>query len=371
MSPIKQNEKIIQLKSMLRSEVKAISPYQAEIDSFKVKINLAGNESPFDLPAVVKKEFQACFEQAEINRYPDIYSEKLQQKMAAYLSEELKQKVTADQVIVGNGSDNILDILIRAFVNPGDKVLAQAPTFSMYKYFTELSGGEYLAVPLNENFNYQSLQKIINQEKPKIIFFCSPNNPTGQPIARELILKIAELFTGPVIVDEAYADFSELNLLSDIKTYPNLAVTRTFSKAFGLAGIRFGYLYGNKALVEELKKVLVPYNLNSLTDLLVSVMLDNIEIIKQRVAVIKEQRQLMYQQLNSYQKWRLYPSMANFLYIEGQKTTIFKKLLNQHGIKVRSYNSEPAAIRITIGSAAENEAVLNAFAEFKQLEQEE
>ncbi|MGM0499796.1 MAG: histidinol-phosphate transaminase [Bacillota bacterium] len=360
------NKKEQNLKELLRPEVKAISPYYGEEENFEVEINLSGNESPFDLPQEIKTKFKSEFDEHDINRYPEIYSERLHQTLADYLSSELNKKVKTEEVIAGNGSDEILDMLIRTFVEPGDFVLSQAPTFSMYKYFTKLNGGQYEEISLDEEFNFKKLKAKIDKLKPKLIFLCSPNNPTGEIIERELILKLADYFAGPVIVDEAYADFSEIDLMPDIKDYPNLAVTRTFSKAFGLAGIRFGYLYGNQVLVEELKKVLKPYNLNSLTDMLACLILDNDDIIKERIEFIKKERQKLYQNLNQYQNWQLYPSMANFIYIEGEKTLEFKKILNQRKIKIRSYDTEPAAIRITVGSQEENEAVLEAFAEFKE-----
>jgi histidinol-phosphate aminotransferase len=366
MSSNNLNNKEQILKEQLRPEVKAISTYHGEEDDFEVKINLSENESPFDLPQEIKDKFKKEFDQHDINRYPEIYSERLHQTLADYLGRKLDKEVSTEEVMVGNGSDEILDILIRCFVEPGDVVFSQAPTFSMYKYFTELNGGRYEELPLTEDFDYQNIKNKIDELDPRLIFFCSPNNPTGEVLEREMILKVAKYFTGPVLVDEAYADFNEIDLMPDVSDYPNLAVARTFSKAFGLAGIRFGYLYGNKVLVEELKKVLKPYNLNSLTDILACLILENDDIIKERIKFIKKERQKLYQKLNQYQKWQLYPSMANFLYIEGEKTMEFKKILNQRGIKIRSYNSKPPAVRITIGSEEENEAVLRAFAEFKE-----
>lgn len=367
MSSNNLNKKEQNLKELLRPEVKEISPYFGEKNDFEFQINLSGNESPFDLPEAKKNKFKAKFDQYDINRYPEIYSERLHQTLAAYLSRELGDNISQESVIVGNGSDQILDILIRTFVEPGDVVLSQAPTFSMYKYFTDLGGGRYEEIPLNEDFNFKNLKTKIDLLNPKLIFLCSPNNPTGEIIERELILKLADYFAGPVIVDEAYADFSEVNLMPDVSDYPNLAVTRTFSKAFGLAGIRFGYLYGNEVLVEELKKVLQPYNLNSLTDILACLILENDDIIKERIEFIKKERQKLYQNLNQYQKWTLYPSMANFLYIEGEETIKFKKILNEHGIKIRSYEKKKPAIRITVGSKEENQSVLKAFIEFRSI----
>lgn len=351
---------------MLRPEIKAISPYRGEVDDFEVKINLAGNESPFDLPEEIKNKFKKEFERRDINRYPEIYSEELHQTIAAYLSRELKKEVSVDEVAAGNGSDELLDMLIRTFIEPGDVVLSQAPTFSMYEYFTKLSGGVYEEIPLNAKFDLELLKEKIEEFKPKIIFLCSPNNPTGEVIEKELILKLADYFNGLVLVDEAYADFSSEDLMQEVSSYTNLAVTRTFSKAFGLAGIRLGYLYGNKLLVEELKKVLKPYNLNSLTDIIGCLVLKNDAVIKQRIELIKSERERVYKELADYADWKVFPSEANFIYLEGDKTHLFKEMLNDNGIKIRSYDSVPPAIRITIGSREENDAVLDVLKDFKQ-----
>ncbi|WP_238524759.1 histidinol-phosphate transaminase [Halanaerobium hydrogeniformans] len=360
----KDKEKII--KEMLRDEVRSISPYYGEEDDFEVKINLAGNESPFDLPAKIKDKFINEFQKTDINRYPEIYSEKIHQELADYLSSELNKEVSTKEVIIGNGSDELLDILIRTFVEKGDIVLSQAPTFSMYRYFSELGGGIYEEIPLDKDFTIENIKAKIDRLQPKLIFFCSPNNPTGEILAKDLILSITEYFSGPVIVDEAYADFSKEDLMAQVENHANLAVTRTFSKAFGLAGIRLGYLYGNSVLVEELKKVLKPYNLNTLTDILGCIVLNNNDIIKERIEFIKKERERVFEHLKSYSDWDLFPSEANFIYLEGKKTHLFKKALNQAGIKIRSYNTKPAAIRITIGSEEENDAVLRVLEEFKQ-----
>jgi histidinol-phosphate aminotransferase len=236
----------------------------------------------------------------------------------------------------------------------------------MYEYFTRLSGGLYKEIPLNDQFKFEILKEKIDEFKPKIIFLCSPNNPTGEVIDKDLILKLADYFSGLVLVDEAYADFSNEDLMQEVSDYSNLAVTRTFSKAFGLAGIRLGYIYGSKALIEELKKVLKPYNLNSLTDIIGCLILKNDEIIKQRIELIKSERARVFAQLADYDYWKVFPSQANFIYLEGEKTHVFKSMLNDKGIKIRTYNSEPPAVRITIGSPEENDAVLDVLENFRQ-----
>lgn len=359
-------EKAEILKEKLRPEIKAITPYHGEADDFEVKINLSGNESPFDLPQEIKEKFKIEFEKRDINRYPEIYSEELHQAIADYLSDELAKEVTVDEVAAGNGSDELLDMLIRTYVEPGDVVLSQAPTFSMYQYFTQLSGGVYEEIPLNEQFTLENLKAKIDEFEPKLIFLCSPNNPTGEMIDKELILELADYFDGPILIDEAYADFSREDLMQEVSDYVNLAVTRTFSKAFGLAGIRLGYLYANKVLIEEIKKVLKPYNLNSLTDIIGCLVLKNDSVIKERIELIKSERERIYQKLVDYSGWTVFPSQANFIYLEGANTHEFKSMLNEQGIKIRSYNTEPAAVRITIGSPAENDAVLKVLEEFKQ-----
>lgn len=367
MSSNNYNKKEKSLKNLLRPEVKAISPYMGEKDNFKVKIDLSGNESPFDLPQKIKDKFKEKFDEININRYPELYSDSLCEKISTFLQHNTGINVRSEEIIAGNGSDDLLDLIIRTFVDKGDYVLSQAPTFSMYRYFTEVNGGKYVDLPfIEEIFTFKSIKTKIDKYNPKLIFFCSPNNPTGEVLDREIVLKTAEYYRGPVIIDEAYAEFSRNNFMAEVKKISNIAVCRTFSKAYGMAGARLGYMFADRIITEEVEKVLKPYNLNIMTDLLGRIILENNDIIKERIKYIVEERDRLFKNLSQFDGWKVYNTEANFVYIEGEKTKDFKNILNQNGVKIRSYNTEPSAIRITAGSSKENDVVLKSFKQLKR-----
>ena len=353
----------IDIKELARPEVAKIKPYKGEKDNQEYRMNLSGNESPYDLPLDIKKEVAEQIIENNLNYYPKLYSESLRCKISEYLD----YNIDCNQVIVGNGSDEVLSMLIDTFINPGDNVLAAAPTFSMYQFFTELAGGNYHNFLLaNNEFNYQSMIDKINDIDPKIIFLCSPNNPTGELLSKEVILKLIDNYSGILVIDEAYAEFSGFSFLEYVNKHNNLVVTRTFSKAFGLASIRLGYLIGNKDLVQEVAKVVKPYNINSITSLIGKTILRESNVIEQRVNKIVKERKKLYDELIKYDSWNVFPSSANFIYIEGSKTTQFKEMLNNEGIKIRSFDSKPPAIRITVGKEEDNKEVISIFKKFKE-----
>ena len=353
----------VDIKKLIRPEVAKIKAYEGEKETANYRIDLSGNESPYDLPTHIKEEITDKIMDNSLNNYPNLYTESLRCSIADYL----KIDVDCDQVIVGNGSDDVLDMLINTFLEPGDRVLAAAPTFSMYRFFSELAGGIYENFSLAEKeFNFESIKELIKRLEPKMIFLCSPNNPTGELLAPETILKLADIYSGILVVDEAYAEFSNVTLLNHISEHNNLAVTRTFSKAFGLAGIRLGYLVGSRALISQVSKVLKPYNINSITSLIGKIILREEELIEERVNKIVSEREKMHKMYSEYKNWTVFPSSANFVYIEGADTVRFKNMLNNSGIKIRSFNRKPAAIRITVGTPSENEEVAAVFKKFKE-----
>ena len=353
----------VDIKKLIRPEVAKIKAYEGEKETANYRIDLSGNESPYDLPTHIKEEITEKIMDNPLNNYPNLYTESLRCSIADYLEID----VDCDQVIVGNGSDDVLDMLINTFLEPGDRVLAAAPTFSMYRFFSELAGGIYENFSLAEKeFNFESIKELIKRLEPKMIFLCSPNNPTGELLSPETILKLADIYSGILVVDEAYAEFSNVTLLNHISEHNNLAVTRTFSKAFGLAGIRLGYLVGSRALISQVSKVLKPYNINSITSLIGKIILREEELIEERVNKIVSEREKMHKMYSEYKNWTVFPSSANFVYIEGADTVRFKNMLNNSGIKIRSFNRKPAAIRITVGTPSENEEVAAVFKKFKE-----
>jgi len=353
----------VDIKNLIRPEVAKIKAYEGEKETGNYRIDLSGNESPYDLPIHIKEEITDKIMDNPLNNYPNLYTESLRCSIADYLDID----VDCDQVIVGNGSDDVLDMLINTFLEPGDRVLAAAPTFSMYRFFSELAGGIYENFSLtNKEFSFESIKELIERLEPKMIFLCSPNNPTGELLEPETILKLADIYTGILVVDEAYAEFSDVTLLNHISEHNNLGVTRTFSKAFGLAGIRLGYLVGSRALISQVSKVVKPYNINSITSLIGKIILREEGLIEERVNKIVSEREKMHKMYSEYQNWTVFSSSANFVYIEGSDTVKFKKMLNEKGIKIRSFNRKPAAIRITVGTPAENKEVAAVFKKFKE-----
>ena len=358
----------INIEKLIRPEVAKIDTYKGEKEEIKYRLDLSGNESPYDLPRHIKEEITEKIMNNPLNYYPTLYSESLRSKIADYLD----LNIDYNQVLVGNGSDDVLDMLINTFIEPGDRVLAAAPTFSMYRFFTEVAGGIYDNFSLaNREFTYDNIMGIIERNKPKMIFLCSLNNPTGELLSREVILKISDKYEGILVIDEAYAEFSKSTFLNNIKEHTNLAVTRTFSKAFGLAGIRLGYLVGSYELIKQVSKVLKPYNINSITSLIGKIILREGDLISERVDKIISERAKMLEILSDYNHWHVFPSDANFIYIEGEDTFKFKELLNSKGIKIRSFDRKPPAIRITIGKPEQNEEVAEIFKEFKEASRNE
>ncbi|MFO7815134.1 MAG: histidinol-phosphate transaminase [Halanaerobiales bacterium] len=358
----------INIEELVRPEVAKIKPYKGEKETREYSLDLAGNESPYDLPLDIKKEITDKIMENPLNYYPKLYSKSLRCSIAQYLDIDLD----CDQVMVGNGSDDVLDLMIDTFVNSGDRVLAAAPTFSMYRFFTEIVGGRYENFSLADmDFTLENIKKIIDDFEPKMIFLCSPNNPTGQQLSKDVILQLADIYSGILVIDEAYAEFAEESLLSHVNQHTNLAVTRTFSKAFGLAGIRLGYLVGSKELVKQVGKVLKPYNINSITSLIGKIILREEQLIENRVEKIKLEREKMLKIYSEYDNWNVFDSSANFVYIEGEDTMKFKEMLNKMGIKIRSFDRIPPAIRITIGKPEENKKVAKIFKEFKEVSKNE
>jgi len=353
----------INISELVRPEIREIEIYQGEKYTKKCKIDLSGNESPYDLPIDLKNKITEKIMGNSLNNYPTLYSKELRKCISDYLN----LNISYEQIIVGNGSDDVLGMLFSTFIKKGEVVLAAAPTFSMYRFFTKVAGGTYEHFSLRDSeFNYRSIKKMIDKLNPKIIILCSPNNPTGQILKTKTLLNILDTYSGILVIDEAYAEFAGSSFLKYINEYSNLVVTKTFSKAFGLAGIRLGYLVGSKELIQQVAKVLIPYNMNSITTLIGKLILKERELIKRRVDKIISEREKMFAILSEYKNWTVFPSSTNFIYIEGKEVKKFKNMLNNRGVKIRSFDHIPPAVRITIGKPEQNKKVEQTFREFKK-----
>lgn len=338
------------LQKLVRRNVSILKPYSSARDEFQAFENemtfLDANENPND---------------NGLNRYPDPYQNKVKEKLADW------KGVPKDQILLGNGSDEVLDLIFRAFCEPGnDNIITLPPTYGMYKVLADINEIENREVLLNHDFQ-PDVTAILNEMNPatKIIFLCSPNNPSGNSFERERVLKILQNFSGLVVIDEAYIDFSEKDSwLQELKNYPNLIVTQTFSKAFGMAAIRLGILYASGEIVKILTRIKPPYNVNQLTQEKALEILSEKDKIKSQVTEILNERKRLSEVLLSVEYiFKIYKSDANFLLIEvDDANKRYAQLLEKH-VVVRNRSNQPLCkncLRITVGTKEENEKLIKA-----------
>ena len=343
----------INLDILVRKNILEMNSYSSARDEFENKkqklVFLDANESPF---------------QNEINRYPNNKHIDLKQTLL-----ELNQ-LSNGQIVLGNGTDEILDLIMRVFCDPGsDKIITIPPTYGMYDVIAKTNNVENIKVPLKSNFtlNLEELKKSFS-EKTKLLFLCSPNNPTGNSFSRKDLIDLIESFNGVVVIDEAYINFSSnSSLVSLINKYNNLIVTQTMSKAFGMAGIRLGMGFSNNKIVNYINKIKPPYNINLLTEKRALKELKNIDTIKTNIKIILEERNKLIDSLNELSFIiKVYPSDSNFILIKVDDADLRYKQLIEKGIVLRNRSKEPLCdnwLRITIGTPYENELLIKNFKE--------
>jgi histidinol-phosphate aminotransferase len=291
----------------------------------------------------------------QANIYPDSDSKALREKLSEYYN------CKSENILVGNGSSELINMVINAYCEKGDKVVSFIPSFSMYQTYCDLCGAEYVGVKCNEDFT-QNINKLIEKSlevNPKIIVLCNPNNPTGYVTERKDIIKLLDAIENSLIaIDEAYADFLGDSVIDLINEYDNVVVMRTLSKAFGLAGLRVGAMIANDELIKYIWKVKVPYNLNVLSQMAVLKALENIDLVKEYINQVNILREELSNNLKKL-KFTVYNSGANFLFVESSVDNLFEKLMSC-GILIRKFNfKEKSYYRITVGTKEENEILIN------------
>lgn len=337
---------------LIRKNIKKLIPYSSARSEYKQAegIFLDANENPY----------------GEHNRYPDPFQLILKDKLA-----EVK-KVRPGQIFLTNGSDGIVDITYRVFCEPGkDKALTFPPTFAMYTVASHLNNVELITIPLDEEFqiNRPALDKYIDDENLKVIFLCSPNNPTGNHLKHEDINYILDNFKGITVVDEAYIDFnSRISYAQKLDEYPRLVVLQTLSKSWALAGARVGMALMSETLVSYFNKIKTPYNVSSIDQQVALDALSEPEIFHERmITILSEKKRVLAGLKNSSLIKKIYPSDTNFLLVEVADGDDFYEQLLQHNIIVRNQNKFiKNALRITIGKPEENDKFLAAL---KQIEE--
>ncbi|MCF0147631.1 MAG: histidinol-phosphate transaminase [Clostridium sp.] len=329
------------------------------------KIRLNSNESPVELKGEKLNALQYILKNIELNRYPDSNSDALREAYSKYV------EVKKENIIAGNGSDEMLNLVISKVISKGDKILTLSTDFGMYDFYTNINQGEVIKynLDLDKGFNVDDFINLALVDDVKLILFSNPNNPTGYGFTIKDIRKILDTFKDKIIlVDEAYYEFYGESVISLINEYKNLLVTRTLSKAWGLAALRIGFLIGNEGLIEELLKYKTPYNINSLSQEVAISYLKNSKELLYNLEIIISERESLYKALkeieeeifNKYKecKIKFYPSKGNFIY---GKTTIKDKLieiLEKEDINIRYFQDD--SFRITIGLEEENSKLLEA-----------
>ena len=334
------------LQQLVRKNVWNMKPYSSARDEFKgdASVFLDANENPLN---------------DKYNRYPDPLQWSLKQKIAKV------KNIAPENIFLGNGSDEPIDLVIRIFCEPHiDNIVAVDPTYGMYQVCAEVNDVEYRKVLLNETFDLDA-QKLLEKtdRNTKLIFLCSPNNPTGNLLSREEIKKVLDSFAGIVVVDEAYIDFaSEATWLNDLDKYPNLIILQTFSKAWGLAAVRLGMAFASAEIIKLFNKVKYPYNVNILTQNFVGDELDKLELRKQWIATLLEGREYLIKELPKLPfVEKIYPTDANFILVKVEDANSLYKQLADKGVIVRNRNSFSlcaGCLRITVGTDKENEMLI-------------
>jgi histidinol-phosphate aminotransferase len=346
------------LDALVRTNIRTLKPYSSARDEFKgeASIFLDANENSLGSPLV-----------KWYNRYPDPLQLKVKEKIAFI------KKISVDQIFLGNGSDEAIDLLYRCFCEPGiDEVVIFPPTYGMYEVSANINNVKLNRVPLTEQFqlDLEALEQTI-KPSTKIIWICSPNNPTGNSIDREAIEMILNNFDGLVVIDEAYINFSrQKSWLLDLQDYPNLVVLQTLSKAWGLAGIRLGMAFASPEIIGYLNKVKPPYNISEPVQELAVKALEEIGQVNDMIVTLVNERQNMVTSLlQNEEVVKVYPSDANFLLVKFKDAAGLYKYFVQQGIVVRDRSNVilcEGCLRITVGTPLENTKLLESLNSFNQ-----
>jgi histidinol-phosphate aminotransferase len=275
---------------------------------------------------------------------------------------------SASEVAVANGADEIMDLLMKVFVRRGSKVIVAEPTFPMYTFFAELYGGKKVTVMLKKDFSLDvdSILKKADKET-RLLFVCSPNNPTGNQFRESDIKQLLDEFNGVVVVDEAYVDFASCSVINWVRDYDNLAVLRSFSKAFGLAGLRLGYLVSSKSVVKYVQRVVGPFNVNSVTQQAIVLALQKWSYFKEKLDLVVKEREWLMKNLEQIDGVKPYPSDANFILFKVTKDDLNSAALTEHmenrNVLVKDRGHLPLlenCIRVTVGTRDMNKTFVSA-----------
>ena len=333
-----------------KQSVKELQPYV--VNPVVCSVKLDANEGNKDLFKDLIKDIGDDF---YLNLYPDDNYTQLKEAIVNYIGCKI------ENISVGNGSSELLDLCVKTFVDTNELILSLDPTFSMYSIYAKIVNSRYIGAGEGNDFtiNVDDVIKSIEENDPKLTIICNPNNPTGTTIKRDDVLRIVKSTDNVVIVDEAYMEFSNESVVDEIENYDNLIVVKTMSKAFSMAGIRTGYLIANEELVKTIEKVRPPYNLNSISALLATKALKQKEKMLSYVENLKVEREKIYEKLIDM-GGKAYRSGANCVFFSSKVDNLAEKLID-NDVLIRKFGGKlDNYYRVTVGSPKENEAFLNA-----------
>ena len=345
------------ITNLVRDNIKSLKPYSSARDEYKdatstEMIFLDANENPFE---------------NGVNRYPDPRQNKVKDLLS-----DIKG-ISKEQILLGNGSDEVLDLIFRAFCEPNqDNIITLPPTYGMYSVLANLNAIENRKILLNSDFEPKVDEILATaDDNSKILFLCSPNNPTGNSFSNKAVEKLLKQFNGLVVIDEAYIDFStQQSWLKKIQKFPNLIITQTLSKAYGLAGIRLGVCYASAEIINILNNIKPPYNVNELTQQRAITRLQRLDEVKNEIAQLISERKRLKKELECCVSYieKVYPSDGNFLLLKVDDANKRYQQLINYGVVIRNRTTQPLCencLRISVGVCEENQKLIRALKEIQ------
>ena len=349
----------------IRQSLVELQPYHVEDEVWKIKLDANENNGP--LPVAVVEQIGQALGNSCLQRYPSS-DEGLRRLIAASYA---SAKLNAENVAIGCGSSEILLALCQAFGGPGKKIVFPSPSFSMYGIYAQITDSLAVPVALNADFSLPVDKFIAAAQSASLVLVCNPNNPTGNVMEPSDVEKILAAVDCPVILDEAYMEFYGQSATALLAGYPQLIVARTFSKAYGLAAARVGYMLASRRLIEVINKVLLPYHVNALSLAAAEIVCRNQNLFDESIATTIRERESLIEKLAQVKGVTVYPSQANFIMIRFEQAVQLERYLAAAGTAIRSFANAPGltgCLRITVGTAAENATVLSQIKAFCQSE---
>ena len=349
-----EKERVESVLKQFKPEIRELSGYVSPPQK-KVFAKLNQNENPYDIPLSMKEAVFQEMKDLSWARYPEYNPLKLREKIGE------RFKVAPEQVLLGNGSNQLLYTVISAVISPWDTIVTSSPSFSLFELAGRIAQGRIISVPQNHDFSLDKTTLIESLRNARLTLLCSPNNPTGKPIEIEFLKECLEATSGIILWDEAYGEFGGESAIPLLNHYPNLVILKTFSKAFGLAGLRVGFLIAHSEIAKQLQKINLPYNLNLFSTVAALHLMEAPELVETHVKKIVTEREKLFNKMKKISGVVPFPSEANFILFKVKDGTKILRKLEEQGILVRDmsgYSVLKNFLRVTVGTPEENSIFL-------------